>query len=97
MEVGELYTYVYLKRPLNEIYSDPSSVPEEFLMEWFKDKYDYQRLHSDEELLEFLELTPEQIMTWLKDAAIFAWEAKREWLKGLHVSSTSSSKLRENQ
>jgi hypothetical protein len=106
MEIGELYTYAYLKKPLNEIYSDPSSVPEEFLMEWFKDKYDYQwfkdkydyqRLHSDEELLEFLELTPEQIMTWLKDAAIFAWEAKREWLKGLHVSSTSSSKLRENQ
>ncbi len=89
MDVGELYTYAYLKRPLDEIYSDPSSVPEEFLMEWFKDKYDYQRLHSDEELLEFLELTPEQIMTWLKEAAIFAWEAKREWLRRSNESTAS--------
>ena len=89
MEVGELYTYAYLKRPLNEIYSDPSSVPEEFLMEWFKDKYDYQRLHSDEELLEFLEMTPEQIMTWLEEAAIFAWEAKREWLRRSNESMGS--------
>jgi hypothetical protein len=89
MDVKELYTYAYLKRPLNEIYSDPSSVPEEFLMEWFKDSYDYQRLHSDEELKEFLELTPEQIMTWLEQAAIFVWEAKREWLKRLHGSKSS--------
>ena len=89
MEVGELYTYAYLKRPLTEIYSDLSSVPEEFLMEWFKDKYDYQRLHSDEELLEFLELTPEQIMTWLEEAAIFAWEAKREWLRRSNESMGS--------
>lgn len=89
MDVKELYTYAYLKRPLNEIYSDPSSVPEEFLMEWFKDNYDYQRLHSDEELKEFLELTPEQIMTWLEEAAIFVWEAKKEWLKKLHGSKPS--------
>jgi hypothetical protein len=81
MDIKELYKYAYVKRPLNEIYSDPSSVPEEFLMEWFKDNYDYQRLHSDEKLKEFLELTPEQIMTWLEQAAIFVWEAKREWLR----------------
>ena len=81
MDLEQLYKYAYLKRPLNEIYADPSSVPEEFLMEWFKDKYDYQRLHSDEELKEFMELTPEQIMAWLEEAAIFVWEAKREWLK----------------
>jgi len=84
MDVKELYKYAYVKRPLNEIYSDPSSVPEEFLMEWFKDSYDYKRLHSDEELKEFMELTPEQIMTWLEEAAIFVWEAKKEWLKRLH-------------
>jgi hypothetical protein len=97
MDVKELYKYAYLKRPLNEIYSDPSSVPEEFLMEWFKDNYDYQRRHSDEELKEFLELTPEQIMTWLEEAAIFAWEAKRAWLKRSKRSSASSNKLTENQ
>ena len=89
MDVKELYTYAYLKRPLNEIYSDPSSVPEEFLMEWFKDNYDYQRLHSDEEIKEFLELTPEQIMTWLEEAAIFVWEAKREWLRRSNESTAS--------
>jgi hypothetical protein len=89
VDVKELYTYAYLKRPLNEIYSDPSSVPEEFLMEWFKDNYDYQRLHSDEEIKEFLELTPEQIMTWLEEAAIFVWEAKREWLRRSNESTAS--------
>jgi hypothetical protein len=89
VDVKELYTYAYLKRPLNEIYSDPSSVPEEFLMEWFKDNYDYQRLHSDEEIKEFLELTPEQIMTWLEEAAIFVWEAKKEWLKRFPGSKPS--------
>jgi hypothetical protein len=89
VDVKELYTYAYLKRPLNEIYSDPSSVPGEFLMEWFKDNYDYQRLHSDEELKEFQELTPEQIMTWLEQAAIFVWEAKREWLRRSNESTAS--------
>jgi hypothetical protein len=89
MDVVELYKYAYLKRPLNEIYSDPSSAPEEFLVEWFKDNYDYQRLHSDEELKEFLELTPEQIMTWLEQAAIFVWEAKREWLRRSNESTAS--------
>lgn len=73
----ELYKYAYVKGPLNEIYPDSSSVPEEFLMDWLKDAYDYQRLHSDEELMEFLRLTPEQILTWLEEAAIFMWEAKR--------------------
>ena len=89
MDVKGLYKYAYVKRPLNEIYSDPSSVPEEFLREWFKDSFDYQRLHSDEELKEFLELTPEQIMTWLEEAAIFVWEAKKEWLKRFAGSKPS--------
>jgi hypothetical protein len=89
MDVKELYKYAYVKRPLNEIYSDPSSVPEEFLMEWFKDNYDYKRLHSDEELKEFLALTPEQIMTWLEQAAVFVWEAKMAWLNKSRKSSPS--------
>lgn len=79
MDVGDLYRYAYIKRPLNEIYPDLSLVPEEFLMDWLKDTYDYQRLHSDEELKEFFTLTPEQILTWLEEAAIFVWEAKRQY------------------
>lgn len=77
MDISDLYRYAYIKRPLNEIYADLSLVPEEFLMDWLKDTYDYQRLHSDEELKEFFTLTPEQILTWLEEAAIFVWEAKR--------------------
>jgi hypothetical protein len=81
MDMRELYRYAYIKRPLNEIYPDPSLVPEGFLLEWLKDTYDYQRLHSDEELREFLTLTPEQILTWLEEAATFVWEAKRGIVK----------------
>ena len=78
MDIKELYKYAYLKRPLNEIYKDSSSVPQEFLMDWYKDSYDYQRLHTDEELKEFLKLTPEQILEWLEEAMIFVWEAKKQ-------------------
>jgi len=96
MDLRELYSFAYLKEPLNDLYSDPSSVPEEFLMEWFKDAFDYQRLHSDEELLESLKLTPEQILTWLEEAAAFAWEAKKAWLKrfnkGIKSTHRSTSK-----
>lgn len=62
MDIKELYKYAYIKRPLNEIYKDSSSVPLEFLMDWYKFSYDYQRLHTEEELKEFLKLTPEQIL-----------------------------------
>jgi hypothetical protein len=81
VNVRELYKYAYIKGPLNEIYPDVSLVPDEFLMDWLKDTHDYQRLHSDEELKEFLKLTPEQILTWLEEAAIFVWEAKRQQYK----------------
>lgn len=77
MKVKELYKYAYIKKPLNEVYPDPSLVPDEFFMDWLKDTYDYQRLHSDEELKESLELTPEQILTWLEKAATLVWEAKK--------------------
>jgi hypothetical protein len=79
MDIRELYNYAYIKRPLNEIYPDSSLVPENFLMDWLKDTYDYQRLHSDEELKEYFTLTPEQILTWLEEAVIFVWEAKRQY------------------
>ena len=78
MDIKELYKYAYIKRPLNEIYKDSSSVPQEFLMDWYKDSYDYQRLHTDDELKETLKLTPEQILEWLEDAMIFVWEAKKQ-------------------
>lgn len=81
MDIKELYNYAYLKRPLNEVYSDAWMVPEEFLMEWLKDTHDYQRLHSDEELMQFSTLTQEQILTWLEEAATFVWAAKRQLLK----------------
>ena len=54
MDIKELYKYAYIKRPLNEIYKDSSSVPQEFLR-----------------------LTPEQILEWLEEAMIFAWETKK--------------------
>jgi hypothetical protein len=76
VDIKELYQYAYIKRPLNEIYHDPSDVPQEFIIDWLKDSYDYQRLHSDEELKEFLTLTPAQILQWLEEAMIFIWEAK---------------------
>lgn len=81
LDKEELYKYAYIKKPLNEIYKDPSSVPQEFIMDWYKDSYDYQRIHSDEELKEFLGLTPEQIFEWLEGAMIFVWETKKRLKK----------------
>ena len=56
MKIEEIYKYAYIKKPLHEIYSSPKLVPPEFILEWFKDAFDYQRLHSDEELLQFMSL-----------------------------------------
>jgi predicted RNase H-like HicB family nuclease len=77
MKIDEIYRYAYVKKPLNEVYPDESMVPPEFYFEWLKDSYDYVRIHSDEEIREFLTLTPEQIMEWLTEAIEFVWEAKR--------------------
>lgn len=74
MTINELYKYAYLKKPLNEIYPDISLVPSEFIIEWLKDSYDYKRLHSEEELKEWLALTPVQILEWLEEAMLFVWE-----------------------
>lgn len=81
MTVNELYKYAYVKRPLAELYKDISSVPEEFIIEWLKETHDYIRLHSDDELREFLTLSPEDVLNWLDEAVPFVWEAKRESLK----------------
>lgn len=77
MDTSELYRFAYIKRPLTEVFSERSSVPEEYLMDWLKDSSDYQRLHSDEELRRFLALTPEQILSWLEEGVEFVWKVKR--------------------
>ncbi|MFP3869983.1 MAG: hypothetical protein ACLFVT_03765 [Syntrophobacteria bacterium] len=77
MDTSTLYRFVYIKRPLTEFFSERSLVPEEYLMDWLKDTSDYERVHSDEELQRFLLLTPEQILSWLEEAAEFVWKVKR--------------------
>jgi len=76
MELNELYAYAYIKEPLHEKFDDPTQVPPDFLMEWFKDAFDYKRIHDAEEIEEFLTLTPEDIFVWIEEAARFCWEAK---------------------
>ena len=77
MELDELYAYAYVKKPLHEHFDEPSQVPSDFLMEWFKDAFDYQRIHNDEEIEEFLSLQPEDIFIWLEEAARLCWEMKK--------------------
>ena len=54
MDIKELYKYAYLKKPLNDQFQSPAEVPFEFLLEWFKDTFDYQRIHSEEEMEDFI-------------------------------------------
>jgi len=77
MDLKEIYKYAYIKKPLNEIFQKPSEVPFEFLMEWFKDTFDYQRIHSEEEMNDFINLKPEDILNWLEGAVRLTWEAKK--------------------
>lgn len=82
MDLKEFYKYAYIKRPLNEIFKRPFEVPFEFLMEWFKDAFDFQRIHSEEEMKDFIHLKPEDILKWLEDAVRLTWDVKRSmWLK----------------
>jgi len=77
MDVKDIDAFAYIKRPLDKVFDGESSVPDDYLMDWLKDTYDYQRLHSEEELKEFLALTPEQVLDWLEEAAEFVWQAKK--------------------
>jgi hypothetical protein len=77
MDIKELYKYAYLKKPLNEQFQSPAEVPFEFLLEWFKDTFDYQRIHSEEEIKDFISLKPEDILNWLEEAARLTLEAKK--------------------
>jgi len=89
MTVDELWRYAYVKKPLTEIYSALEEVPESFKIEWIKDKYDYVRTHTDDEIEMMSSYTPEQIMDWLEEAAPFAREAA---LKAFGYSDTNNEK-----
>ena len=77
MTLKEIDKYIYIKTPLNKVFFNPEDVPDEFLLEWYKDSYDYIRIHTDKELKEFMKLNAEQIMEWLEEAAAFTWELKK--------------------
>lgn len=77
MNIEELYRYAYVKRPLQEVYPNISDVPPEFLLEWFKDAFDRQRAHSEEEIIGGGSATPAAILDWLEEAAALTWEAKK--------------------
>ncbi len=77
MEIEEFYRHAYLKESLNEKFQSPAEVPLEFLLEWFKDTYDYQRIHSEEEIKDSINLKPEDILNWLEDAVRLTREVKK--------------------
>ena len=93
MDREELHRYAYVKRPLHEVFADPSEVPPEFLLEWFKDSFDCERIHSEEEIMDGLSATPAAIVEWLEEGAALIWEAKLGLLQSLQVGS--DSRLRE--
>lgn len=76
----DLSRYAYRKYPLHKLYPDLADVPEAFLMDWFKDRYDYQRLHTSEELRDMMALPRGTVLQWLEDAVELVWAAKRrQW------------------
>ncbi|MEW6324039.1 MAG: hypothetical protein AB1515_01485 [Nitrospirota bacterium] len=78
--LDDMRQYAYRKRPLHEIYPELVDVPEVFLLEWFKDRYDYVRLHTNEELGRMKAIPPEALLQWLEEAGEFVWAAKhQEW------------------
>lgn len=62
---------------MTEIFGEVSQVPAEYLFDWLKDAYDYQRTYSDEELMRFMQLSPADILEWLEEASAFMWETKK--------------------
>jgi len=90
MNIKEFYKYAYIKKPLNEQFHSLGEVPFEFLLEWFEETFDYQRIHSEEEMKNFIDLKPENILNWLEDAVRLTWEAKKSiWLKNSSDPKTS--------
>ena len=77
---GEILQYAYRKQPLDQLYQDLADVPEELILEWFKDRYDYIRLHTSDELRDMKSIPPEAILDWLAEATEFVWTIKhKEW------------------
>jgi len=72
----DFWKYAYVKRPLTEIWENEDDVPDEWYLEWLKDKYDYQRPMTDEEWERMRALTLEQRMEWLEQAVQFVWTTK---------------------
>lgn len=83
MTIDQLYKYAYIKKPLDEVYPDISLVPDEFIIEWLKDTFDYERIHSDEEINNLPELTPEQILNWLEQTIPLVYEVKQQQIAKL--------------
>jgi hypothetical protein len=65
----------YRKRSLAGIDS-PAKLPVDFLLEWYKDTFDAQRTHTDEELIEMSRLPPASRLAWIEEMAAFTWRAR---------------------
>lgn len=88
----ELFHFAYRKFPLPERYPDLADVPEAFLLDWFKDRYDYQRLHTPDELRSMRSLSPEAVLTWLEEAVELVWTAKRQdWEERRHKKAEQNT------
>jgi len=72
--------YAYRKQRLDRLYPNLADVPEEFILEWYKDRYDYPRLHSPDEIRRMMALSPEAVLQWLEEVVQLVWVVKRnEW------------------
>ncbi|MDE2485587.1 MAG: hypothetical protein KGL32_10150 [candidate division NC10 bacterium] len=80
MKADAVSQYVYVKRSLCGVFAGINDVPEEFLMDWLKDTFDFQRSHSDEELQAGMTLEPEGVLQWLEETAQLTWDAKKALL-----------------
>ena len=79
-KTADIFQFAYRKQRMDHLYSDLADVPEEFILEWYKDRYDYPRLHSREEVRHMMSLPSEAILHWLDEAVQLVWTMKRkEW------------------
>ena len=79
-KTAEMLPYAYRKQRLDRLYPNLADVPEEFVLEWYKDRYDYPRLHSPDEIRQMMALSPEAVLQWLEEAVQLVWAVKRnEW------------------
>ncbi len=62
--------------------------PQPFLMEWFKDRYNYPWLHTSEELWDIMALPREAVLQWLEEAVELVWASKATTM-GRSTSTTS--------